>query len=51
MWDAATGKVLAVLRGHEDDVQSAVFSPAESQMRLVGHPDDTPPIDVCAGIK
>ncbi len=27
LWDAATGKELAVLRGHEDGVRSAQFSP------------------------
>jgi WD40 repeat protein len=27
VWDAATGKEIAVLRGHEGSVRSAVFSP------------------------
>ena len=27
IWDAATGKEIAVLRGHENDVTSAAFSP------------------------
>ena len=27
MWDAATGKTLATLAGHEDIVRSAQFSP------------------------
>ena len=32
LWDADSGDELAVLRGHEDGVSSAVFSPDGSRM-------------------
>ena len=38
MWDAATGKSLATLAGHEDGVTSAQFSPDGT--RIVTASDD-----------
>jgi WD40 repeat protein len=32
IWDAATAKEIAVLRGHDDDVKSAAFSPDGSRI-------------------
>ena len=32
IWDAASGKEIAVLRGHEDAVHSAAFSPDGSRI-------------------
>ena len=38
IWDAATGKEIAVLRGHDNEVMSAAFSPDGS--RIVTASDD-----------
>ena len=39
VWDATTGNVIAILRGHQDLVRSAAFSPDGS--RIVTASDDT----------
>ena len=40
LWDAASGAELAVLRGHEDRVLSAVFDPSEARV-LTASGDNT----------
>ena len=39
IWDAATAKEMLVLRGHEDLVFAAAFSPAGRDRHGIGRPD------------